>query len=163
MTVFDYAVIAIVVASLAIGAWRGLVGEILSLLAWILAAIAAWWAGAQVAQAVYGGIPDPAIRMVAGYATVVVCVLIAVALVKLAMRGLLKALGLSLTDRMLGVLFGLARGVLIALVLVAIGGLTPLPKQEWWRAARLAPPLETGVLLARGWLPPEVSKRIRFR
>lgn len=163
MTAFDYGVITILGLSLAIGAWRGLVGEVLSLLAWGLAAVAAWAFGGEVAHALYGGLGDPALRLIAGYATVALGVLVVIALLKLAMRGLLKALGLSFTDRLLGVLFGLLRGLAIVLVLVLLGGVTSAPKQVWWREARLAPPLETVVLAGRPWLPPELAKRIRFR
>ena len=50
-----------------------------------------------------------------------------------------------------------------ALILVALGGMTSLPKERWWREAHLSPPFETAVLASQHWLPPEVSKRIRFR
>ena len=71
--------------------------------------------------------------------------------------------GLGWADRTLGAVFGAGRGVLVALILVLIGGLTPLPKEVWWREATLAPPLETAVIAAKPWLPAEVAKRIRYR
>ena len=162
MTAFDYGVIAILVASLALGLWRGLVGEVLSLVAWVLAILAAWQFGPDIG-APRTAIADPAFRLMAGYALVLFAVLGGLALVKLALRGLLKALGLSAADRLLGVLFGLARGVLIVLILVAAGGMTSAPKQEWWAKAQFSPPLETAVLVSKPWLPPELAKRIRYR
>lgn len=163
MTVFDYGVIGIVGVSLAIGAWRGLVGELLSLLAWVLAGVAAWFFGTEVGQGLYAEMLEPAMRGAAGVATVMIGVLILVSLVKLALRGFLKALGLSLADRLLGVTFGMLRGVAIVLALVLVGGLTSAPRQAWWREARLAPALETAALVARPWLPPALAKRIRYR
>lgn len=162
MTAFDYGVIAILLASLALGLWRGLIGEVLALLAWVLAGLAAWQLGPEVG-ALITAIADPGLRVLAGYAAVFVGVLIVLALVRLAVRGLLKALGLTAVDRVLGVVFGVARGLLIVFILVAIGGMTSLPKQEWWVKAQLAPPLETAVLASKPWLPPEAAKRIRFR
>jgi membrane protein required for colicin V production len=162
MTVFDYVVIAIIVASLALGMWRGLVGEVLALVAWVLAALAAWQFGAEVG-ALITAIADPGMRVLAGYAVVFVGVLIVLGLVRLAVRGLLKALGLSAVDRVLGVFFGIARGLAIVLILVAVGGMTSAPKEAWWAKAQLAPPLETAVLALKPWLPPEAAKRIRFR
>lgn len=162
MTAFDYGVIVILLASLALGMWRGLIGEVLALLAWVLAVLAAWQFGAEVGGLITA-IADPGMRVLAGYALVFVGVLIVLGLVRLAIRGLLKALGLSAVDRVLGVFFGVARGLLIVLVLVAIGGMTSAPKQSWWAEARLAPPLETAVLASKPWLPPEAAKRIRFR
>ena len=164
MTGFDYVVITIVLASVLLGVWRGVVGEIIALAAWVLAFFAAKWWGAEVAHLFFTGlIADPALRIVAAWVTVFVAVLILMALVRLAVRGLLKARGLSLSDRLLGIIFGLARGLIIVFVLVAVGGMTSVPKEKWWREAYFSAPLETAVLAGMPWLPPEVSKRIRFR
>lgn len=161
MTVFDYLVLGILAASLLLGVWRGVVGEIIALLAWVCAFFAARWWGAQVAE-VFTAIVDATLRLLAGYATVFIIVLMLMALLRLALRGLLSALGLTLADRLLGVVFGAARGMLIVLLLVALGGMTSLPKERWWSEAYLAPPLETAVLAGRPWLPAEVARRIRF-
>ena len=164
MTWFDYAVLAIVAASIVVGAWRGVVGEIIALVAWVLAYFAARFWGAAIAELLFGSlIADHGLRIVAGWAVVFVVVLMLMALIRLAIRGLLKALGLSLSDRLLGVLFGAARGLLIVLALVAIGGMIGLPKEHWWVEASLSAPLETAVVASKPWLPPEVAKRIRFR
>ena len=162
MTAFDYVVLGIVIVSAVVGAWRGLVGEVLSILAWVVAIVAAWMFGADVGAGLFGSLRDQSLRLVAGFATVVVLVLVVVALLKLAMRSLLKAIGLSVTDRLLGVMFGLLRGLAIVVLLVAVGGLTAAPRQTWWREARLAPPLETVVLAGKPWLPADVAKRIRY-
>ena len=163
MTAFDYTVIAIVVASMVLGVWRGVVGEIIALVAWILAFLAAKMFGGEVAQLFLSSIADPAMRIVAAWVAVFVVVLILMALLRLAVHGLLKALGLSLTDRLLGIVFGLARGLIIVLALVAVGGMTMVAKEKWWSEAYFSAPLETAVLAGKPWLPPEVSKRIRFR
>jgi len=163
MTAFDFTAIGIVVASLVIGLWRGVIGEIVALVAWVLAFFAAKFWGAEVARVVFAGIDDPVVRIVVAWVSVFVAVLLLMSLLRLALRSLLKALGLSLTDRLLGVIFGAARGLLIVLVLVAAGGMTSAPKEKWWSEAQFAAPLETAVLACKPWLPPEVAKRIRFR
>ena len=163
MTYFDYAVIAIMAASLLLGLWRGMVGEVIALTAWVLGFIAARWWGDEVARVFLIGIADPALRLVAAWAAIFIVVLVLMALLRLALRGLLKALGLSLSDRLLGVVFGAARGLLIILVLTAAGGMTSLPKEKWWSEAYFAPPLETAVLASRPWLPAEAAKRIHFK
>ena len=163
MTTFDYVVLVIVLASVALGVWRGVVGEIIALVAWVLAFFAAKWWGAEVARALFTGIADPAMRIVAAWVAVFIAVLVLMALLRLAVRGLLKALGLSLSDRLLGLFFGLARGLIIVLALVAVGGMTSVPKEKWWSEAYFSAPLETAVLASKPWLPPEISKRIRFR
>lgn len=162
MTVFDYVVIGIVAVSLVLGLWRGVVGEMIALAAWVIGVFAAVEFGGQVAQMLYQGIADPAVRMLAGCVTIFVGVLVVMALLRMAVKSLIKALGLSLSDRLLGSLFGLARGVLISMVLVALGGMTSAPQQPWWNAATLSGPLETAVLVAKPWLPEDLAKRIRF-
>ena len=164
MTAFDYVAVTIVAASALLGVWRGVVGEVIALIAWVLAFLAAKWWGDEVAQRLLAGvIADPALRIVAAWVAVFVVVLLLMALLRLAVRGLLKALGLSPTDRLLGVIFGLARGLLIVLVLVAVGGMLSMAKERWWSDAYFSAPLETAVLAGKPWLPPEVAKRIRFR
>jgi membrane protein required for colicin V production len=161
MTVFDYSVVMVVAASLLLGMWRGVVGEIIALVAWILAFLAARAWGAELALG-FSAIADPALRIVAGWVAVFVIVLIGMALLRLVVQSLLKALGMTVTDRLLGVMFGVARGLVIVLAFVAVGGMTSLPKEKWWSEAYFAAPLETAVLASRPWLPTDVAKRIRF-
>ncbi|WP_153117267.1 CvpA family protein [Rhodocyclus tenuis] len=163
MTVFDYVILGILIASAALGLWRGVVGEVIALAGWILGFFAAKAWGGEAATLLFTSIADPALRLVAGWVAVFVVTILLLALARLAVQGLLKALGLSITDRLLGVIFGVARGLLIVLALVAIGGMTSLPKERWWHEAALSPPLETAVLAARPWLPADAAKRIRFR
>lgn len=163
MTAFDHAVLAIVAASILLGAWRGLVSEILALAAWV-AGLAAGYALAPGMAPVFGEwLKEPALQYAAAFAVIVMAVLVGVALLRLALSRLLRAVGLGPLDRFLGAVFGIARGVLVVLLCVLAGGLTPLPQQAWWRQAWLAPPLETAVLAAKPWLPPALSKRIKYR
>jgi len=162
MTIFDYVVIGIVGLSLLFGLWRGVVGEILALVAWGVGLFAAMEFGARVGQMVFTGIADPSMRMLAGCVLVFVGVLLAMALVRMAVRSMVKALGLSVSDRLLGMVFGLVRGMLVTMVLVGLGGMTAAPKQAWWKEATLAQPLEIAVMAVKPWLPDDLAKRIRF-
>ena len=161
MTVFDYLVLLIVATSLLLGMWRGVVGEIIALVAWVLAFFAAKWWGTPVAHW-FTAISDPTLRIVAGWVAVFMATLVIMALLRLTVRSLIKALGMTLSDRLLGLLFGVARGLAIVLLLVAVGGMTALPKEKWWSEAYFAAPLETAVLASKPWLPSDVAKRIRF-
>ena len=163
MTVFDYVFLGILALSAAVGMWRGLVSEVMAVLAWVLALFAAWRYNEQAAQVFAGLIAEPLWRQVAGGALVVVGVLILTALVRYLLRELLRAAGLGATDRFFGALFGIARGLLVALVVVLIGGLAGLSREPWWTQALFSPPLETAVLAAKPWLPEVVADKIRFR
>ena len=162
MTIFDYVVIGIVGLSLLFGLWRGVVGEVLALIAWVVGIMAAVEFGTQVGQSLFTGLTDPAIRTLAGCVVIFVGVLVAMSLVRMVARSMVKALGLSVSDRLLGMVFGLARGGLVIMVLVGLGGMTAAPKQSWWKEASFSQPLETAVLVARQWLPDDLAKRIRF-
>ena len=163
MTAFDYIVLTVLALSVALGVWRGVVGEVIALVAWVLAFLAAKMFGAEAAQLFFSGIADPAMRLVAAWVAVFVIVLVLMALLRLLLRGMLKALGLSLADRLLGIIFGLARAAIIVLALVAVGGMTMVVKEKWWTEAYFSAPLETAVLASKPWLPSEIAKRIHFR
>lgn len=163
MTLFDYFVLALMAVSLLVGVARGVVSEILALVAWVAAFIAARLWAVPLGNLMLADLPDPLWRQLAGFVGVLVAVLIGFALLRWVTTLLLKAVGLRPLDRGLGALFGVARGVLVLLILVLLAGLTPLPQERWWRQATLAPPLETGVLAVKPWLPPELAKRIQYR
>lgn len=163
MTPFDYAVAGVIVLSLLFGLWRGVVSEILALLAWVAAFIASRTWAAPAGDLVASGMAEPVWRQAAGFISVFVAVLILFALARWLLSMLLQAVGLRPLDRVLGGVFGIARGLLVVWVAVLLAGLTALPQQAWWQQAVLAPPLETAVLAARPWLPQDLAKRIRYR
>ena len=163
MTVFDFVFHGVLVLSAAVGMWRGFVSEVIAIVAWIAALFAAWLYAGEVAGMLAGVIAEAGWRHVAAFALVFVGVLLLAAMLRFLLRELLKAAGLGPTDRFFGTLFGIVRGVVIALVLVLLGGLAGLAQESWWRDALFAPPLETAVIAAKPWLPDVVAERVRFR
>ncbi len=163
MTVLDYVLLVIVVLSALVGLWRGLVSEVVALLAWIVALGAAWMYASRVADMLAAYIAEPAWRQVAGFALVFIGVLLLAAVLRFLLRELLRAAGLGPADRMFGTFFGVARGLAIAFVLVLVGGMLGMAKETWWVDSLFAPPLETAVIASKPWLPEVVAERIRFR
>lgn len=163
MTVLDYVLLAIVVLSALVGLWRGLVSEVVALLAWVVALGAAWLYASEVALMLESHITEPAWRQVAGFALIFVGVLLLAAVLRFLLRELLRAAGLGPADRMFGTFFGVARGLAIAFVLVLVGGMLGMAKETWWVDSLFAPPLETAVIASKPWLPEVVAERIRFR
>lgn len=163
MTFFDFAFLGILLLSLLLGAWRGLVSELFALAGWTVAVILAWKLAGSLAQhlpVLTGNLP---LQWVVAFVVIVVAILLFLALVRFALRELIAAMGLSVTDRMAGAVFGIARGMLIALVLVGLGGLTSLPREAWWKEAVFAPPLETVVIALKSHMPKDLAARIRYR
>lgn len=163
MTAFDYAVLVIVGLSILLSVVRGLVREVLALLAWVVAFVAANLFGSRVGKLMPDAIPTEELRLVAGLVTVFFVALLAMSLVSMAISKLVKSAGLSVEDRLLGSLFGLVRGLLVVVVLVLLAGLTALPKRNMWRDAVLSSPLETVAVEVKQWLPADLANRIKYQ
>ena len=162
MTVFDYAVLTIVGASVLLSVMRGFVREVLALASWVIAFVAASVLSGIVAGWLSGVIVDESWRAFAAFALVFVTTLIAMSLLALAVSKLMRKAGLGLEDRLLGGFFGFARGILIVMVLVVLGGLTSVPRLPAWNDAMLSPPLEALAGKLRPWLPQIVSSNLSY-
>ena len=77
------------------------------------------------------------------------------------MHGLVRS-GLSATDRALGMVFGIARGIVIVAVMVMLAGLTTLPEDPWWRESLLLTHFQDVAIWLRGFLPPDIAEDIHF-
>ena len=163
MTVFDYLFLGVLGLSAAIGLWRGLVSEVMAVLAWVAAAVAAWLWHREAAALFDGLIAEPLWRQVAGVVVIVIGVLLLAAMLRYLLRQLLRAAGLGPADRLFGALFGLARGFAILFVAVLLGGLVGIAREPWWAQSLFAPAMESAVVTAKPWLPGAVADRIRFR
>ena len=162
MTQFDYAVLAIIGVSMLVGVWRGVVSELLALVAWVAAFVAAQEFASTVVPWLFKWISDPGLCLVAAYAGIFVAVLLCFAILRLLVSLMLSAVGLALADRFLGACFGALRGVLIVLVVVMLAGVTSIPEKNFWRDAVLAPPLETVIIAGKRWMPVEMASRVKF-
>lgn len=163
MTIFDYFVVIVVALSLLIGVWRGVVSEILALLAWVAAFVVARTWASDAGQVLVDHTSEAAWQQLAGFVAIFVSVLVLFALGRWIVSMLVKAVGLGSLDRLLGAVFGIARGLFVVWVVTLLAGLSDLPKQAWWRQAILSPPFETAVLASKPWLPSDLAKRIRYR
>jgi membrane protein required for colicin V production len=162
VTLFDYVVLTIVGASVVVSLMRGFAREVLALAGWVLAFIVANALSGAVAGSFTSIISDGSLRALTAFVAVFVITLIAVSLLALGVSRLLKSAGLGLEDRLLGSVFGLARGVLIVMVMVLLAGLTALPRQPAWSDAMLSPPLEAFARVIKPWLTQAVSRYISY-
>ena len=147
--------------SLLVGVLRGLVKELVMLSGWIAAYLLSTLFAPLVARYLpqsLGSLAQPL-----AYLAVFVGVLIIAGFVALVLSTLTRSAGLGWVDRALGAGFGMLRGVLVALGLVMLGGMTPLPQDPMWKNAVLSGPLETAVVALRPFLPEDMARRIRYR
>lgn len=162
MTWFDYAVLTVIGLSALIAVLRGFVREILSLVSWIVAFFAASALAPDVAPLLPEAIPNDALRMLAAFLLIFGATLLAMIVITLAIVELVRVIGLGFIDRLLGLVFGLARGLLVVVTAVLLAGLTKLPQDPAWRDAMLSAPLEALALAVTPWLPAEIGSKIRY-
>jgi len=60
----------------------------------------------------------------------------------------------------LGLVFGLARGVLIVVILATLAALTPIPQTIAWKDAITRPAVDMATGLIKGWLPADWAKQL---
>ena len=162
MTIFDYAVLGILLVSVLLSIFRGAVRELLSLAGWAVAFIAARSLSVDLVPMIPPSIEDESLRMSVAFVAIFLAVLVAMGLVAMLLSALIKTVGLGFIDRMLGSVFGLVRGLLIVLMVVLLAGMTTLPQEPLWQKALLSKTLETAAGLTLPWLPQELSKRIHY-
>lgn len=160
MTQFDFVVIAILLVSLLLGVWRGLVYEVLSLIGWPLAFVSSKLFADRVAPLLPG--KEQELRIALAYVLIFIATLIVWGLLVWLLSKLIKAAGLGGLDRVLGGLFGVVRAVLVILILVWLAGLTRIPEQPDWREAQSSRFAESFAILTKGCLPDNIAQRIHY-
>lgn len=141
---------------------RGLVKEALSLLGWIVAFIVANAYGEQLATLLPDSVSGAPLRLIVAYVALFIGVRLLTMLLAKVLEGLVKAGGLTVADRGLGGLFGLARGMVIVLAVVLLCGMTAVPQQPFWKNALFSPLAETAARTVKPFLPNSFARQIRF-
>lgn len=158
----DFFILGVVGISALIGLARGFLREVLSLASWILA----YWMSIRFAEPVAdlfrSLIASDTIRLALAYAGVFIGVLILGAIVNYLIGRFVDATGFGGADRMLGVAFGVLRGIAILTLLVLFAGMTSMPRDSWWRESVFLGQIEPVAIWVRGRLPANLAGRIRF-
>ena len=131
----DWIFLAVLLASLLVGAWRGLVVEVMSLVAWLAAFILAQMFAPDAAALLPMGQASEPMRYAAGFVLVFVATLFAGALIGFVVSKLLSAVGLGAINRLLGALFGALRGVVLILAATVVVGMTPVKTSPAWQSS----------------------------
>lgn len=158
----DLVLIAILALSALVGLWRGLVVEVLSLVIWVAAFWLAFQFGEPVSVLFEGRVEPSSARMFLAFGLLFIGALVVGGLLTWLIRKLIVATGLTGTDRMLGLLFGILRGGVLASVLVLLLGFTPMPADDWWQQSRLMPFFEGYASWIGDWLPETVRQHLQF-
>lgn len=157
----DYGILGIVGLSGLVSLTRGLIQEVFSLAAWGLAAWVALHYGRELAVHLQSMIAMPSLRLAAAYGLLFLASLLVAGMVAFLLNRLVKGVGLGGADHVAGLLFGLARGILLVSVLITVASATPLPEDPWWKQSKLIPPLQSLALWLRGHIPEDYASRFK--
>tara|TARA_R110002167_G_scaffold22064_2_gene79291 strand:+ start:6946 stop:7443 length:498 start_codon:yes stop_codon:yes gene_type:complete len=143
----DWVVIALIAVSALLSLKRGFIKEALSLLTWVAAFVVARLFTDPLSAVLASYIDTPSARVVAAFVLLFIAVLFTGALINNLIGMLIRATGLSSTDRVLGMAFGIARGCIIVVVAVALLAMSPVKQDRWWAESSLIPHFQ----MMEGW------------
>lgn len=133
----DWVILAIILVSTLVSLKRGFVKEALSLVIWVAAFIIARTFHPHLQTLLAGTIETDSVRLIAAFGILFIGTLIVGAIISNLIGALVRITGLTATDRVLGMCFGLARGLVVVVVAVALLRYTPVTGDTWWRTSPL--------------------------
>lgn len=142
LTAIDWGILCVVGISGLLSLMRGFVREAFSLAGWVFGLLIAFFFAGRAGELLATKIADPTSREIIAFASLLILTLIASTLLSKMIQSVMEKAGLGLVDRLLGMAFGLARGVFILLALIVI--LRPaldLDRFQWWQQSILLPHL----------------------
>ena len=153
MSSTDWILLALLAASMLLGALRGLVYEVLSVMGWIAAFLLAQWFAPTVSEKLPMQGSGETLRFAAAFVLVFIASVFAAGLISALMKKLISAVGLRPVDRILGAIFGAFRGLILLLALSVVVHMAALHESEWWLESKGGPMLMTLLKGLRPMLP----------
>jgi membrane protein required for colicin V production len=133
----DWILLGVLLISMTVGFWRGLVYEVLSLAGWVAAFILAQWLASDVVQVLpFLKGAAATVQYAVAFVLVFVAALFAAGLLSWLIKKMVETVGLRPVDRSLGAIFGLLRGVLLLLCVAVVLQLLGLSAEPWWQNAQ---------------------------
>jgi membrane protein required for colicin V production len=158
----DYALLAVIAISVLVGALRGFIKEVFSLLVWFTAFLVAYYFAGDVAAMMEDSVTLPSARTAMGFTGLFVAVLLVGGLINYLLGRLVEKTGLSGTDRLLGGVFGAARGLALIVAVLLVAGFTPIPSDPWWKESQSIQRLMPLITWAGEFLPESVVEHLDF-
>ena len=146
----DYLLIAVLVFSSLAGLMRGLLREVVSVITWVAAVWIAWTFAASLEPYLGGALSDASVRPWAARTIIFVAVLLIGAAIGALLGHFVRLSLFSGVDRLLGLVFGLLRGVVALGVLAMLAHAVRLQDEPWYRGSLLVPYAEQAGNVLRG-------------
>ena len=136
MAIVDLVLLGVLVFSMLLGAWRGLVYEMLSVVGWAVSFYAAQWFAPQVASLLPLQSASEPVRYAAAFVLIFIAAVFAAGLLAFLLKKLVEAMGLRPVDRTMGAVFGLLRGLILLLATSVVMDMTALKASDWWQESK---------------------------
>ncbi|MEN8206553.1 MAG: CvpA family protein [Pseudomonadota bacterium] len=158
----DVVILALIALSAILSLFRGFVREAVALATWLVALWVAMAFYEELGTILSQWISTPSAQKITAFAILFICVLLLGAIVNFLASKLVDKTGLTGTDKLLGIVFGVARGGVIVAILVLLAGLTPLPQDPWWQDSQFIGYFEELAMWMRSYLPNEIADNITY-
>lgn len=140
MNWLDLTIICILGLSILISFFRGFIRELVSLTSWVLAVILGIRYGNDLGSTLFSTvIRSTSLQHILGFVIVLILVLVVGIIINIALRNLLSRNGFSFTDAILGILFGMTRGLIVVTVLVMLLKTTQVENSNVYKTSQLVP------------------------
>lgn len=157
----DFLICAVLLISTVVGVSRGVVREILAIVAWVVAIFLAIRFAPELGDKIPLESMGPLVRNALAGVVIVVLTLFAFGLFGKLCARLLAAASISFEDRAIGSVFGFVRGVLIVCAAVFVLGMTSAVRTGQWRNSVLIVPAERIIDFTVPYLPAAVGEMRR--
>lgn len=154
----DYTLLAVLAVSTLISFARGFVREAISLVVWIAAIWVAYRYCRPFGDQMLTMIDTPNARVAVAFMLLLFAVLLLGAFVNFAFGHFVSKTGLSGIDRILGMVFGFARGVLLVAVAILAVQVTNASRQPVWQASQLVPEFAGITEWLKSFVPEQFDK-----
>ncbi|MDD5410895.1 MAG: CvpA family protein [Methylobacter sp.] len=159
----DFAIIGLLSISLIMGLLHGFIKEMFSLGFWLLAVGVGLSFSRDLSGFLASDISSPAARIAASFVILFVITLILGSLISVLLGALVKKTGLTFSERIGGLIFGVALGMVVVTVIVVLAGFTSLPKDAWWTESKLIPPFQLLAVWLRDHIPSGMAEFVNYR
>ena len=161
LTSVDYFILVVLLVSALVGISRGLFKEVLALASWFVAAWVAYhYTNYLSTEWLSTFHMDELVSLGVSFLILFILVLIVCGLLGGVIQKIILSAGLNVTDRFLGLVFGLVRGGLVVVIMATLAALTPITQTVAWQKAITRPAVDMATGLIKGWLPADWAKQL---
>lgn len=158
MSTADIVVLCLIALPAIVGVFYGFLNIVFSLLSWAISLGLSVKLVPYFAPLLENYVEQDVVRMVLAFIALFILSLLIMSGISFLIAKLLGKTGLTAVDRILGLFFGMALGVLIVWVIVFLAGFTAFPQESWWEDSKLAEPFERISIWGSQYLPESISE-----